>query len=155
MAISFQTVLLKCAEMTQAFTYGVCTQFWSHISTVKVLFIVAYVSVWLQTSDSMTRVHVCHVCVLLCKCTSSKSILQVSQLVFLPAEWWQCRVCCSNTELTPRASQAYFQLHIFQQPPAWVIWVVMTWQSNWFAPITPRIWQPAPFTVWALRSSCL
>lgn len=80
-------------------------------STVKVLFIVAYVSVF-------SGIWLCeaYMCVLMCKCASRKSILQESGLVFLPAEWWQSPARCSNTEPSPQVSQAYFQRHIFQQP---------------------------------------
>ena len=123
-------------------------------------------SFYIRCAHSLVKPHVpsallrycslLHMCVcspVSCSPSSGKSVLQASVASsFLHAEWWQCPVGRSNTELTP---QAYFQLRIFQQPLAWVIWVVVTWQSNWFAQITPRIWQPAPFTDWALRSSCL
>lgn len=58
-----------------------------------------------------------------------------------------CRVMTVSSVLLkhwPQASEAYFQLHIFPQPPAWVIWVVMTWQSNWFAQITPLVFDNLP-----------
>lgn len=56
-------------------------------------------------------------CVFLCASAhQGKAFFKWVGWFFHPAEWWQCPVCCSNTELTPQASQAYSQLHIFQQP---------------------------------------
>lgn len=62
MAISFQTVLLKCAEMTGAFTDGVCAlscEATCTVSTVQLLFIIVHVSVRLWASGRCTYRYVC------------------------------------------------------------------------------------------------